>query len=191
MAAGQRVGYQRVSTLVQTEERQLDGVQLDKVFIDQASGKDTNRPQLRAMVDYVRDGDRVLVHSVDRLGRNVRDLIGLVEEMTGKGVTVEFVKQGLVFSNDAANPMNRLMFTMLAAFAEFERALLLERQAEGIAIAKSKGKYKGRKPSLNAEQAAAVARRLTEGESASVLAREYGVSRATIYNTRSRAAVAA
>lgn len=111
--------------------------------------------------------------------------------MTGKGVTVEFVKQGLVFSDDAANPMNQLMFTMLAAFAEFERALLLERQAEGIAIARAKGVYKGRKPSLSTEQAEAVARRLAGGESASALAREFGVSRATIYNTRNRAAVAA
>jgi DNA invertase Pin-like site-specific DNA recombinase len=188
MGTGQRVGYQRVSTLVQTQERQLDGIQLDKVFTEHASGKDTVRPQLRAMLDYVREGDRVLVHSVDRLGRNVRDLIGLVEEMTGKGVAVEFVKQGLVFDNDTANPMNQLMFTMLAAFAEFERALMLERQAEGIAIAKAAGKYKGRKPSLTPEQATAVATRLDGGESASALAREYGISRATIYNTARRAA---
>lgn len=190
MGTGQRVGYQRVSTLVQTQERQLDGIQLDRVFTEHASGKDTARPQLRAMLDYVREGDQVLVHSVDRLGRNVRDLIALVEEMTGKGVAVEFVKQGLVFSSDTTNPMNQLMFTMLAAFAEFERALMLERQAEGIAIAKTKGVYKGRKPSLTADQAEAVATRLDSGESASALAREYGVSRATVYNTKNRLAVA-
>jgi len=185
MAKGQTVGYVRVSTADQNTERQLDEVQLDKVFTDHASGKDTNRPQFQAMRAHVREGDELVVHSMDRLARSTVDMLNTVEELTAKGVRVRFLKEGLTFG-DSSNPCNELMLTIMAAVAQFERALLLERQREGIAVAKTKGVYKGRVPSLTEEQAETVVTRLAEGESASALAREYGVSRATIYNTRTR-----
>jgi DNA invertase Pin-like site-specific DNA recombinase len=186
MTKGQTVGYVRVSTADQNTERQLDGVQLDKVFTEHASGKDTNRPQFQAMRAHVREGDELVVHSMDRLARSTVDMLNTVEELTAKGVRVRFLKEGLTFG-DTSNPCNELMLTIMAAVAQFERALLLERQREGIAVAKTKGVYKGRVPSLTDDQAEAVAARLTDGESASELAREYGVSRATVYNTRDRA----
>jgi DNA invertase Pin-like site-specific DNA recombinase len=190
MSKGQTVGYVRVSAVEQNTARQLDGLKLDKVFTDHASGKDTNRPQLLACLDYVREGDELVVHSMDRLSRSTVDMLKTVEELTTRGVRVRFLKEGLTFG-DTSNPCNDLMLTVMAAVAQFERALLLERQREGIALAKSAGKYKGRVPSLTAEQAADVAARLTDGESASALAREYGVSRATVYNTRLRVDVQA
>ena len=183
MSKGQIVGYVRVSTVDQNTDRQLDGIELDEVFTDHASGKDTNRPQLQAMIKHVRKGDEVVVHSMDRLARSLVDLRRTVDQLTAKGVRVRFVKEGLTFG-DTSDPCATLMLSVMGAVAEFERALLLERQREGIAIAKTKGKYKGRVPSLDDDQAAAIDRRIDEGESASALAREYGVSRATVYNMR-------
>ena len=182
MSKGQIVGYQRVSTVDQNTDRQLDGIELDEVFTDHASGKDTNRPQLQAMIKHVRKGDEVVVHSMDRLARSLVDLRRTVDELTTKGVRVRFVKEGLTFG-DTTDPCATLMLSVMGAVAEFERALLLERQREGIAIAKTKGVYKGRKPSLSADQTAAVIRRADDGESASALAREFGVSRATVYKS--------
>lgn len=187
---GQRIGYQRVSTVGQNTERQLEDVQVDQEFIDKASGRDRNRPQLEAMMKYARKGDRVLVHSLDRLGRNVDDLRAIIEELNGKGVAVEFVTQGLVFdpASKAQASMNKLMLTMLGAVAEFELALNKERQLEGIAIAKAKGNvYKGRKPALTDDQADELTKRLEAGEQVAALAREFGVSRQTVYNVRARA----
>lgn len=178
---GQRIGYQRVSTAEQNTDRQLDGVELDKMFTDKASGKNTDRPELARAVDYVRDGDTLVVHSMDRLARNLDDLRRLVRELTGQGVKVEFVKESLTFAGDDS-PMNTLLLSMLGAVAEFERSMILERQREGIAIAKAAGKYKGRKASLTDEQAGALRGRLTAGESVTALAREYGISRQTVYN---------
>lgn len=188
MSKGQTVGYVRVSTVDQNTDRQLDGLHLDKVFTDRASGKDTNRPQLKECLSYVRDGDTLVVHSMDRLARSLKNLLTVVDDLVARDVTVRFVKEGLTFSNDDTNACNRLMLQMLGAVAEFERSLILERQREGIAIAKAKGKYKGRVPSLTDDQATTVADRLDAGESAVALAREYGVSRATVYNTRQRVA---
>jgi DNA invertase Pin-like site-specific DNA recombinase len=176
----------RVSTTDQNTARQLDGIKLDKVFTDHASGKDTNRPQLQAALEYVREHDTLVVHSMDRLSRSTVDMLGTVQELAVRGVQVRFVKEALTFG-DTTNPCNELMLTIMAAVAQFERSLILERQREGIAIAKAAGKYTGRKPSLTSEQAAAVAARLGDGESASALAREYGISRATVYNVRNRA----
>ncbi|PJK24404.1 recombinase family protein [Mycolicibacterium goodii] len=187
MSKGQRVGYVRVSTVDQNTERQLDGVECDKVFTDHASGKDTNRPQLRACLDYVREGDELVVHSMDRLARSTIDLLRTVDELTSRGVSVRFVKEHLTFG-DRADPRSELMLTVMGGVAQFERSMIRERQREGIAKAKAKGKYKGRKPSLSLEQASAVAARLRDGESASALASEFGVSRATVYNTRVKAA---
>ena len=124
--AGQRLGYVRVSSLDQQPARQLDGIPLDKVFSDAASGRDTVRPGLAALREYAREGDTVLVHSMDRLARNLGDLRRLVGELTGRGVRVEFVCEGLVFTGEDA-PLSRLLLSVMGAFAEFERALLRER----------------------------------------------------------------
>lgn len=178
---GQRIGYQRVSTVDQNTGRQLDGVMLDKVFTDKASGKDANRPELERALDYIREGDTLVVHSMDRLARNLEDLRRIVRELTAQGVKVEFVKENLTFSGEDS-PMSTLLLSMLGAVAEFERSMILERQREGIALAKAAGKYKGRKPSLDEEQADELRARLAQGESVSGLAREYGISRQSVYN---------
>lgn len=142
--AGQRIGYVRVSTLDQNEKRQLEGQVLDRVFTDKASGRDTARPELTELLRFARDGDTVVVHSMDRLARNLDDLRALVQSLTHKGVRVEFVKESLVFTGEDS-PMANLMLSVMGAFAEFERSLIRERQREGIALAKQRGAYKGRK----------------------------------------------
>jgi DNA invertase Pin-like site-specific DNA recombinase len=190
MGNGQIVGYQRVSTAEQNTERQLDGIEVDKMFTDHASGKDTRRPALTECLGYVREGDELVVHSMDRLSRSVIDMLTTVNDLAGRGVRIRFVKEGLTFG-DTDDPCGELMLTVMAAVAQFERSLLLERQREGIAIAKAKGKYKGRKPSLSDRQATEVAGRLAAGESASALAREFKVSVATVYNCRARSDSAA
>jgi DNA invertase Pin-like site-specific DNA recombinase len=134
-AHGQTIGYKRVSTLDQSTARQLDGVELDRVFEDKLSGKDMNRPQLVAMLKHVREGDTVVAHSLDRLGRNLVDLRKLVTDLTGRGVRVQFLKENLIFTGEDS-PMSNLLLNMMGAFAEFERALIRERQREGIALAK-------------------------------------------------------
>ena len=178
---GQRIGYQRVSTVDQNTDRQLDGVELDKVFTDKASGKDTNRPELARAIEYLRDGDTLVVHSMDRLARNLEDLHRIVRELTGHGVRVEFVKESLTFTGEDS-PMNTLLLSMLGAVAEFERSLILERQREGIALAKAAGRYKGRKAALTDQKAQELQARLAGGESVTSLARDFGISRQTIYN---------
>ncbi|CAM4032658.1 recombinase family protein [Tsukamurella strandjordii] len=187
MSTGQRIGYTRVSTADQNTDRQLDGIRLDRTFTDKASGKNTNRPELTRALDFIREGDTLVVHSMDRLARNVEDLRRVVRELTSQGVRVEFVKEALTFTGDDS-PMNNLLLTMLGAVAEFERALILERQREGIALAKAKGAYKGRKAKLTADQAEELRQRLASGESATALAAEYGVARSTVYDYRKQAA---
>jgi DNA invertase Pin-like site-specific DNA recombinase len=177
---GQRVGYVRVSTADQNTQRQLDGHQLDHLFTDRLSGKDTARPQLEAMLRYLREGDTLLVHSMDRLARNLDDLRRLVRELTGRGVRVSFVKEGLSFTGEDS-PMATLLLSVMGAFAEFERALIRERQREGIALAKARGAYRGRRPALNLSQAQELRRRAADGEQVTKLAREYGISRETAY----------
>src|SRR5579863_10516653 len=160
---GKRAGYIRVSTIDQNEVSQLEGVQVDKKFTDKASGKDMNRPQLRGALDYLRDGDVLVVHSMDRLARNLDDLRKIVTELTGRGIVVEFTKEHLTFTAED-NAMSKLLLSVMGAFAEFERALIKERQREGIALAKQKGVYKGRKPSLTPEQVAMLKKRVKAGE---------------------------
>lgn len=186
MATGQTIGYQRVSTAGQNTDRQLDGVAVDRMYTDHASGKDTDRPELRAALGYVREGDTLVVHSMDRLARSLVDLRTLVDELTGRGVTVEFVKEGLTFSPSGADACSTLMLSVMGAVAEFERSLILERQREGIALAKAAGKYKGRKPSLTPDGERELVERLTAGDSATALAREYGIARASVYKIRDR-----
>lgn len=162
--SGRRVGYIRVSSLDQATDRQLDGVQLDRTFTDRASGKDIARPQLEAMLSFVRDGDTVIAHSMDRLARNLDDLRALVRTLTGKGVRFEFVKEQLTFTGEDS-PMANLLLSVMGAFAEFERALIRERQREGIALAKTRGAYRGRKQSLTPAQADELRARVAAGES--------------------------
>ncbi|WP_197344775.1 recombinase family protein [Ralstonia solanacearum] len=181
MSKGKRIGYIRVSTTDQSTERQLDGVALDKTFTDKASGKDTQRPQLQAALDYLREGDTLIVHSMDRLARNTEDLLRIVRELTGRGVSVEFMKDRMSFTADSENPQAHLMMTMLAAFAQFERSLIRERQREGIALAKEKGKYKGRKKALSPEQVTELRQRVAQGEPKATVAKAYGISRETLY----------
>jgi len=177
---GQRVGYIRVSTFDQNPERQLENVKLDRVFTDKASGKTTRRPELEAMLAFVRDSDTVVIHSMDRLARNLDDLRRIVQGLTKLGVRIEFAKEGLTFTGEDS-PMANLMLSVMGAFAEFERSLLRERQREGIALAKKRGAYRGRKKSLPQEQVDELHRRVAAGEAKAKLAREFGVSRETVY----------
>jgi DNA invertase Pin-like site-specific DNA recombinase len=178
----QRIGYIRVSSLDQNAERQLDGIPLDKVFTDKASGKDTNRPQLPAALNHIRPGDTLVVHSMDRLARNVEDMLRLVREMNDRGVSVEFIKENMSFTVSSDDPRSTLMFTMLSAFAQFERALIRERQRERIALAKAKGTvYKGRKPVLKTQRIAQLREQAAAGENRTKLAKEFGISRETLY----------
>jgi len=176
-----RVGYVRVSSVDQNTVRQLDGIAVDWTFTDKASGKDTTRPALDEMLAFVRDGDTVIVHSMDRLARNLDDLRRVVRSLTGKGVRVDFVKESLAFTGDDS-PMATLLLSVMGAFAEFERALILERQREGIAAAKQRGAYTGRKPALTDEQARQLRQRAAAGEHKSALANEFGISRETVYS---------
>lgn len=177
---GQRLGYSRVSSFDQNAERQLDGVEIDRVFTDKASGKDTNRPQLQELLRYARDGDTIVVHSMDRLARNVDDLRRIVQSQNKRGVSVRFIKENLHFTGEDA-PMAKLMLSILGSVAEFERDLIKERQREGIALAKQRGIYRGRQKALSHERAEELRRRAAAGEKKSALAREFGVSRETLY----------
>lgn len=178
---GQRIGYKRVSSVDQNTGRQLDGVVVGKMFEDKASGKNTARPQLQAALEFCREGDTLVVHSMDRLARNLSDLRLLVNELTARSVAVEFVKEHLTFTGEDS-PMSNLLLSMLGAVAEFERALILERQREGIALAKAEGKYKGRKRTLTTAQVTDLCTKAALGDdSKTALAEEFGISRETLY----------
>lgn len=182
---GQTVGYVRVSSSDQNVERQLEIIKdlnPDEIFIDHASGKNTDRPQLTAALKYLRKGDRLVIHSMDRLARNLDDLRKTVKELTDRAVTVHFIKESLTFTGDDS-PMSTLLLSVMGAFAEFERSLIRERQREGIAIAKAKGVYKGRKAALSSEQIAELKIKDAERnfKNRSALAREFAISRETLY----------
>jgi DNA invertase Pin-like site-specific DNA recombinase len=177
---GQRIGYLRVSSFDQNPERQLEQVQVARIFTDKASGKDIHRPQLESLLAFVRQGDTVVVHSMDRLARNLDDLRRVVQGLTKRGVRIEFLKEHLVFTGEDS-PMANLMLSVMGAFAEFERALIRERQREGIALAKQHGAYRGRKKSLSPERIEDLRRRAASGEKRLHLAREFGISRETLY----------
>ncbi len=132
------------------------------------------------MLAYVREGDTVVVHSLDRLGRNLDNLRRIVRDLTGRGVKVQFIKENLIFSGDDA-PMSTLLLSVMGAFAEFERSIIRERQREGIELAKRRGAYRGRKRSLSDSQLVELKRRVTAGEKKTVIARELGISRETLY----------
>lgn len=180
------VAYIRVSTVDQNTDRQLAdiGIEFDKVFEDKASGKDTQRPQLQAMLEYVREGDTLHVHSIDRLSRSLEDLISSVKSLNAKGVAVKFHKENLEFTAEKSSPMNDLILNIFGAVAQFERALSKERQMEGIAKAKDKGVYnKERKKKVSYEE---IYQRHVDGNkdgnklSYRQLAKELGVGHGTV-----------
>ncbi len=173
-------GYKRVSTIDQSTERQLEGIKLDRVFEDKLSGKDRNRPQLDLLLSILREGDTIHIHSMDRLARNTRDLLNLVEEITGKNCKVIFHTEHLSFEPNKTDPYQQLMMTMLGAVAQLERSLILQRQKEGIAIAKSKGRFKGGKSKLSAEQVLEL-KELSKTNSITSLAKKFGITRPTCY----------
>lgn len=177
-----RVGYIRVSTVEQHEDRQVkdltENAEVSKVFIDKLSGKDTNRPQLNAMIDYVREGDTVVVSEYSRLARSTRDLIDIIETLQNKGVTVISMKEQL----DTSTPQGEFMLTVFAGIATLERKLMLQRQREGIAIAKANGKYKGRQSKQKPDdweslKAMYMSRQITVSE----IAKRCDVSRPIVY----------
>jgi DNA invertase Pin-like site-specific DNA recombinase len=177
---GQRIGYVRVSSFDQNPDRQLEDASFDRIFTDKASGKDTKRPQLQALMAFARAGDTVVVHSMDRLARNLDDLRRIVQALTGRGIRIEFVKEHLLFTGEDS-PMANLMLSVMGAFAEFERALIRERQREGIVLAKQRGVYRGRTRALSPEGLADARRRVDAGDKKAQIARELGISRETLY----------
>jgi DNA invertase Pin-like site-specific DNA recombinase len=180
MSPGKIIGDIRVSSFGQNPERQLEGLRLDKIFTDKISGKNTHRPQLKALLHYVRESDTVIVHSLDRLARNLDDLRRVVFELTNRHVSIQFMKENLTFTGEDS-PMANLLLSVMGAFAKFERALICERQLEGIALAKKRGVYKGRKKSLTPEQIQSLKQKITQGEKKSRVARDFNISRETLY----------
>lgn len=180
MSSGKLLGYIRVSSVDQNPDRQLEGVKLDKKFTDYISGKSIKRPQLEKLLEYAREGDEIVVHSMDRLARNLDDLRKLVKDLTSRDITLRFIKENLVF-NGEDSPMSNLLLSIMGAFAEFERALIKERQMEGIVIAKEKGKFKGRKPKFTEAEAIQIRERVQKGERKSNIARDLDISRETLY----------
>lgn len=180
-----RVGYVRVSSLDQNPDRQIEDLKsqgVEKLFIDQVSGKDVDRAELQKMLSFVREGDALYVHSLDRLARNLADLLMLVQDLTGRGVSVHFLGEKLDFdAGKDASPTSKLMLSMIGTFAEFERSMILRRQAEGIALAKERGAYKGRKRSVTDEQIDKVRSLIDLGVPMTVAAQKVGISRTTAY----------
>ena len=179
--SGQKIGYIRVSSIGQNVGRQLDGIKLDRRFEEKVSAKTKKRPVLSECLDYVREGDELHIHSIDRLARNLVDLQTIISSLNEKDVSVHFYKENLVFTG-ADNPMNKLMLQMMGAFAEFERNLIHERQAEGIASAKKKGIKFGKAPKLTPDQVSEVKQLVADRYSKIEIAKRFNVSRQTIYN---------
>lgn len=175
--------YIRVSTTDQNTERQLLDIPCDRAYIEKISGKNTDRPELQAMLSNIRSGDILNIHEMSRLARNTRDLLNLVEEITAKGATIIFHKENLTFKGDGKqDPYQKMMMTMLGAVAELERNLILERQREGIALAKLHGKYKGGQPKLTAQQVEEIKTLVNNRTPITQIARQYNISRRTVYN---------
>ncbi len=179
------VGYIRVSSYSQNTDRQLVDVELDKTFTEKASAKNAKRPQLIACLEWLRDGDTLHVHSIDRLARNLFDLQEIVEQLTAKGVTVQFHKENLTFSGDA-DPMAQLMLQLMGAFSQFERSLINERRKEGMAAAKAKGKQIGAKRKLSDSDVSTIREDIARGETRAALAKKYSVSRQTLFDALKR-----
>lgn len=174
--------YIRVSTITQNTERQLKDIPCDIEFLEKVSAKDTKREQLQLMLKIVKPGDLINVHELSRLARNTQDLLTIVDDVVKKGARIKFHKENLTFDGTKQNDgIQKLMLTMLAAFSTFERDIMLARQREGIAIAKEKGKYKGRKARISQEQIEEMKKAFPESKNKSELARQYGITRSYLY----------
>lgn len=174
-----QIAYIRVSTIEQNEQRQIEAMQqynIEKWFIEKVSGKDTNRPKLKEMLDFAREGDTIHIHDFSRLARSTKDLLDIVEMLNNKGITLISNKENI----DSSTPTGKLMLTMIGAINEFERTNLLERQREGIAIAKRDGKYKGRKAASIPDFEKHYQRYITRQINKSELAKELNISRPTL-----------
>ena len=173
------IGYIRVSTVDQNDDRQLvtmEKYNVEKIFRENVSAKDTNRPELQSMLDFAREGDTIVVHDFSRLARSTKDLLGIVEDLEDRGITLISAKENI----DSSSATGKLMLTMIGAINEFERANLLERQREGIQIAKEKGKYKGRKEIKIDNFEEYYNRYLNREFTKSSLAKELNISRVTL-----------
>ena len=172
-----RVGYRRVSTVEQNFDRQELG-DIDRVFEEKVSGKDVDRAALIEMVEYVREGDEVVVYSIDRLARDLRDLQSIISDLNDKGVSVSFISEGLKFGADSNDAFAKLQLQMMGAFAEFERNIIRKRQAEGIAKAKERGVYSGRAKKINDRK---IVELKQKGYGATEIASEMGITRTSVY----------
>lgn len=172
-----KVGYRRVSSIEQNLDRQ-ELIGCDKVFEEKVSGASKERKALKDMIDWVREGDEVLVWSIDRLARDLRDLQDIISILNNKGVSISFISEGLSFSADKNDALAKLQLQMMGAFSEFERSIIRKRQAEGIAKAKEKGVYKGRKATIDAREVMSLKEK---GLGASAIAKQLGIGRASVY----------
>jgi DNA invertase Pin-like site-specific DNA recombinase len=182
--AGKTLGYIRISSASQNTARQektLGDEHVDKVFVDTFSGKTLDRPALTQLLEYIRDGDLVVVASMDRIARNVEGLRKVVRQITDAGARIKFLKEGLTFSGED-NSSAKLLLNVMGAVAEFERELIRERQFEGIQIAKTKGVYKGRTKVLKPSQVEDIKVQVTNGVPKAKIARDLGISRKSLYN---------
>lgn len=179
---GQKVGYVRVSSVEQNTGRQLEGIEVDRIFIDRASGKNTDRPKFQEMLSYVREGDMIVVHSMDRFARSLKDLVTELDKLVKRGIAIQFVKENITFTAQST-PMDNLMLQLMGAFAQFEREIILERQKEGIKLAAAQGKYKGRVNKLSPTQAETLRQTWNEGKYPSKIAlgKAFGISRQAVY----------
>ena len=175
-----RFAYIRVSTADQNTARQ--NLTAGKYFTDKLSGKNTDRPELQRMLGEMREGDEIVCHDISRLARSLKDLMGLIDEITGKGCSVEFVKEGLIFSSDKSNPMNELMLNLLGSVYQFERDISHQRTMEGVEVAKLAGKYKGR--SADHRLRSEIERRLIANETIRGIAKALECSPSTVQRAK-------
>lgn len=174
-----KVGYIRVSSVDQNTDRQLDGIELDKVFEEKLSGKNMERPELNTCLNFLREGDILFVHSIDRLARSLRDLLNMVDDLVKKGVVIKFVTENMEIGKNG-NPMAEFMFSVLGSFAEFERKMIKSRQREGIRKAKERGQQFGRK-SLKPKLITELKNRKAKGQSVKEIAFAMNIGASTIY----------
>lgn len=172
------IGYIRVSSVQQNNERQLDGIQLDKVFTETASGKNADRPQLKAMLEYVREGDVIHCHELSRLGRSVKDTLTIIDDIKAKGASVVFHKEGITAGAEET-AASKMMLNVFAAVAQMEREMMLERQAEGYAAAKQAGRIAKRGHGKNVDRVGIVSA-LAAGQSIRTIAKDFNVGISTV-----------
>ncbi len=179
-----KVGYLRVSSIDQCLDRQLDGIELDRVYEEKISGKDRERPQLKECLSFLREGDVLHVHSMDRLSRNLKDLLNIVSELVDKNVSVKFATENLEFAGKD-NPMSYLMLSVFGAINQFEIANLKMRQLEGIRKAKERGQHFARK-ALKPKLIKEINKRLSKGQKVSEISVALNVGQSTIYKYRNK-----